>query len=216
MDHGKRGTGGDRIAVITKELASLGAHIKTYNAGAYPVFCLQTHTILRVPDILEMRLADISQYTGGTVRIRTEIAWGDRVFLLNEDVRRELAWYIMQRIQVKGTPQKCLDEMHLCVNKQGNPLQPQVYRKMLERTCDELGLSRIYNSQYLRSLYGYLEIAYGRKTIDDVAREYQVERYYLLTRIFHGVGIEYESSLIDEVASIDAPEGGDKGGAPLV
>ena len=39
---------------------------------------------------------------------------------------------------------------------------------MLERSSSELDLSRVYNSGYLRSLYGYLEIAYGRKTIEDV------------------------------------------------
>ena len=81
---------------------------------------------------------------------------------------------------------------------------------MLERASDELGLSRIYNSQYIRSLYGYLEIAYGRKTVDTVAKEYGVDRYYLLTRVFGGVDIEYESSLLDEIASIDRMEGGEK------
>ena len=74
---------------------------------------------------------------------------------------------------------------------------------MLERSSSELDLSRVYNSGYLRSLYGYLEIAYGRKTIEDVATVYQVERYYLLNRIFKGMSIEYDSQLLNEVANID-------------
>lgn len=210
MENTKRGQDGSRIAFISDELARLGTHIKTYNVGAFPVFCLQTHTILRVQDILDMHLDDLCLCINGTVRIREEIIWGKKKIPLNEEVRRKLAWYILQRIQVKGVREDCLEGLYLCVNKQGNPLQKQVYRKMLERASDELGLSRIYNSQYIRSLYGYLEIAYGRKTVDTVAKEYGVDRYYLLTRVFGGVDIEYESSLLDEIASIDRMEGGEK------
>ena len=91
---------------------------------------------------------------------------------------------------------------YLCINKQGKQLQKQVYRKMLERASSEIGLSRVYNSSYLRSLYGYLEIAYGNKTIDDVAEEYRVERYYLLNRMFKGMEIIYDRNLLDEVAGV--------------
>ena len=63
-----------------------------------------------------------------------------------------------------------LEKHYLCVNKQGRPLQKQVYRKMLERASNELALSRVYNSGYLRSLYGYMEIVHGKKTVDDIAR----------------------------------------------
>ena len=41
--------------------------------------------------------------------------------------------------------------------------------------------------------------------MDDVAREYGVERYYLLKRMFKGMSIEYDRNLLEEVASI--PEG---------
>lgn len=208
VEHTKRGQGGSRIALISDELKKLGAHIKTYSAGAYPLFCLQTHTILRVQAILDMYLDDLCQCTNGKVCIKKEIIWEEKKIPLNEYVRQELAWYVLQRIQVKDVRRECLEGLCLCVNKQKNPLQKQVYRKMLERASDELGLSRVYNPQYPRSLYGYLEIAYGRKTVDAVAEEYGVERYYLLTRIFGGMDIEYEGGLLDEIANIDRREGG--------
>ena len=55
-------------------------------------------------------------------------------------------------------------------------------------------------------LFRSLEIAYGNKTVDDVAEEYGVERYYLLNRMFKGMSIEYDRKLLEEVASIS--EGG--------
>ena len=36
--------------------------------------------------------------------------------------------------------------------------------------------------------------------------EYQVEKYYLLNRIFKGMSIEYDSRLLNEVANIDTDE----------
>ena len=135
--------------------------------------------------------------------VKDQIICDEKEVDLSGDDRRNLAWYAMQRIKVRNTEEEQMKEMYLCVNKQGKPLQKQVYRKMLERSSSELDLSRVYNSGYLRSLYGYLEIAYGRKTIEDVATEYQVERYYLLNRIFKGMSIEYDSQLLNEVANID-------------
>lgn len=192
----------NNINIIQKELDQLGCHIKTYSVGAYPVFYLQLHSVLRVQDVLEMRFIDIYSCEAGNVRVRSKILWEDRIIELSDHDRREFAWYAMQRMKVRGVKEEELQETYLCVNKQGRQLQKQVYRKMLERASNELDLSRIYNSCYLRSLYGYLQIAHGHKTVDDVAREYRVERYYLLNRIFKGTEIEYDIRLLDEIASI--------------
>lgn len=150
-----------------------------------------------------MRLSDVYECVHGNVYVKDQIICDEKEVGLSGEDRKNLAWYAMQRIKVRNTEEEQMKEMYLCVNKQGKPLQKQVYRKMLERSSSELDLSRVYNSGYLRSLYGYLEIAYGRKTIEDVATEYQVERYYLLNRIFKGMSIEYDSQLLNEVANID-------------
>lgn len=193
----------DRIGLITEEIEKLSTHIKTYSVGSYPVFYLQLHSILKVQDILEMHLSDVYNCVRGNVYVKDLIISDGKEVELSEEDRKNLAWYAMQRIKVRNTEEDQLEKMYLCVNKQGKPLKKQVYRKMLERSSSELDLSRVYNSGYLRSLYGYLEIAYGRKTIEDVATEYQVERYYLLNRIFKGMSIEYDSQLLNEVANID-------------
>ena len=192
----------DRITLISEEITKLGEHIKTYSVGAFPVFYLQLHSVLKVQDILDMRLSDIYYCSNGIVRVRKEIIWEEQIVELIDEVRRELAWYIVQRVKVKNTKDEQLAKEYLCINKQGKQLQKQVYRKMLERASSEIGLSRVYNSSYLRSLYGYLEIAYGNKTIDDVAEEYRVERYYLLNRMFKGMEIIYDRKLLDEVAGV--------------
>lgn len=196
----------DRIGLITEEIEKLSTHIKTYSVGSYPVFYLQLHSILKVQDILEMRLSDVYDCIRSNVYVKDLIISDGKEVELSEEDRKNLAWYAMQRIKVRNTEEDQLEKMYLCVNKQGKPLQKQVYRKMLERSSSELDLSRVYNSGYLRSLYGYLEIAYGRKTIEDVASEYQVERYYLLNRIFKGMSIEYDSQLLNEVANIEIDE----------
>ena len=153
----------DRITLITKEIEKLSEHIKTYSVGAYPVFYLQLHSILKVQDILEMHLADVYDSVHGNVYVKDQIIFEEKEVELNGEDRKNLAWYAMQRIKVRNTEEEQLERMYLCVNKQGKPLKKQVYRKMLERTSSELDLSRVYNSGYLRSLHGYLEIAYGEK-----------------------------------------------------
>lgn len=202
MDKKKSNEKPDLITLISEETTKLGEHIKTYSVGAFPVFYLQLHSVLKVQDILDMHLSDIYYSSDGIVRVRKEIIWEEQIVELIEEARRELAWYAMQRVKVKNTRDEQLAEEYLCINKQGKQLQKQVYRKMLERASSEIGLSRVYNSNYLRCLYGYLEIAYGNKTVDDVAEEYQVERYYLLNRMFKGMDIIYDKKLLDEVAGV--------------
>lgn len=196
---------GNYVTVTKEELNKLSNHIKTYSVGSYPVYYLQLHSSLKVQDVLDMRMIDIYMCEEGTVRVRPQIVWDNQVIELTDHGRRELAWYAMQRIKVRNAgeeQEEQLEKHYLCVNKQGRPLQKQVYRKMLERASNELALSRVYNSGYLRSLYGYMEIVHGKKTVDDIAREYQVERYYLLNRMFKGVEIQYDVKLLDEVAYI--------------
>lgn len=196
---------GNYVTVTKEELNKLSNHIKTYSVGSYPLYYLQLHSSLKVQDVLDMRMIDIYMCEEGTVRVRPQIVWDNQVIELTDHGRRELAWYAMQRIKVRNAgeeQEEQLEKHYLCVNKQGRPLQKQVYRKMLERASNELALSRVYNSGYLRSLYGYMEIVHGKKTVDDIAREYQVERYYLLNRMFKGVEIQYDVKLLDEVAYI--------------
>ena len=196
---------GNYVTVTKEELNKLSNHIKTYSVGSYPVYYLQLHSSLKVQDVLDMRMIDIYMCEEGTVRVRPQIVWDNQVIELTDHGRRELAWYAMQRIKVRNAgeeQEEQLEKHYLCVNKQGRPLQKQVYRKMLERASNELALSRVYNSGYLRSLYGYMEIVHGKKTVDDIAKEYQVERYYLLNRMFKGVEIQYDVKLLDEVAYI--------------
>lgn len=190
------------VTVTKEELNKLSNHIKTYSVGSYPVYYLQLHSSLKVQEVLDMRMIDIYMCEGGTVRVRPQIVWDGQPIELTDHGRRELAWYAMQRMKVRNAGEEELEDNYLCVNKQGKPLQKQVYRKMLERASNELALSRVYNSGYLRSLYGYMEIVHGKKTVDDIAKEYQVERYYLLNRMFKGVEIKYDDRLLNEVACI--------------
>lgn len=190
------------VTVTKEELNKLSNHIKTYSVGSYPVYYLQLHSSLKVQEVLDMRMIDIYMCEEGTVRVRPQIVWDGQPIELTDHGRRELAWYALQRMKVRNAGEEELEDNYLCVNKQGKPLQKQVYRKMLERASNELALSRVYNSGYLRSLYGYMEIVHGKKTVDDIAKEYQVERYYLLNRMFKGVEIKYDDRLLNEVACI--------------
>ena len=85
----------DRITLISEEITKLGEHIKTYSVGAFPVFYLQLHSVLKVQDILDMRLSDIYYCSNGIVRVRKEIIWEEQIVELIDEVRRELAWYIV-------------------------------------------------------------------------------------------------------------------------
>ncbi|MDD3361834.1 MAG: hypothetical protein PHW34_09205 [Hespellia sp.] len=190
------------VETILKELNILSGHVKTYSTGAYPAFYLQLHTVLRIQDILEMQLSDLYFWDSGMIRILPEIVYAGEKIELDEEGRRELAWYAMQRIAVRTANEEVLDDW-LCVNKQGKQLQMQAYRKTLERASAELGFKLNYNVGYLHSLYGYLEIAHGRKTIAEVADEYHVTRYYLLNRIFKGMEIQYLDHVLSHVANIN-------------
>ena len=91
--------------------------------------------------------------------------------MLFRSERMELAWYAMQRIPVRDTQEEVLNDW-LCVNKQGKQLQMTAYRKLLERASAELRFKENYNVGYLHALYGYLAIAFGRKTVHEMAKEY--------------------------------------------
>ena len=146
-----------------------------------------------------MKLSDFYYWEEGMIKMLPEILYGDENINLDAEGRKEFAWYALQRIPVRETTAEVLDDW-LCVNKQGRQLQIQGYRKMLERASAELNFKNNYNVGYLHSLYGYLEIALGKKT---VAEEYQVSRYYLLNRIFRGMEIQYVDSVIQQVANIE-------------
>lgn len=192
---------GDTLELIMKNLKCLSDHVKTYNVGAYPAFYFQLHTVLHIQDILDMQLSDLFYWEDGKIKMLPEILYAGEKIVLDAEDRREMAWYVLQRIPVRETAEEVLDDW-LCVNKQGKQLQIQAYRKMLERTSAELNFKTNYNAGYLHILYGYLEIAFGRKTINEVANEYRVTRYYLLNRLFKGMSIQYFDSVIEQVANI--------------
>lgn len=187
---------------IIEELMCLKEHIKIYSTGAFPAFFLQTNTVLKIQDILDMQLSDIYFWEEGMIKILPGIVYAGEEIVLDSVGRKELAWYALQRIPVCETNEEVLDDW-LCVNKQGNQLQMQAYRKMLERSSGELHFKENYNAGYLHSLYGYLSIALGKKTVAEVAKEYHVSRYYLLNRIFKGVEIQYLDHVIEQVANIN-------------
>lgn len=190
-----------RIQIIISELEKLENHIKTYSTGAFPCFYLQLHSALKVQDILDLSLSDVYWCEQGNIRVKTNMKVQGMIVTLNDEDRMALAWYALQRIPVFRTNESVLQD-YLSVNKQGKPLQKQVYRKMLERMSGELGLSRIYNAGYIRSLYGYLQICHGQKTIDEMAAEYGVTKYYLLNRMLKTLPIEYAEDILHQVACI--------------
>lgn len=189
------------IETILKELETLLGHVKIYSTGAYPAVFLQIHSPLKIQDILDMRLSDLYYWEDGTIRLMSEILYLDEQIYLDDEARKNLAWYALQRIPVCGAKEEVLDNW-LCVNRQGRPLLLQAYRKMLERASAELNFAQTYNAGYLRSLYGYIDIAHGKKTVDEVAREYRVTRKYLLNHVFRGMEIQYTDSVICQVANI--------------
>lgn len=193
------------IDMITADLNKLGQHIKDFNKGAYPAYLFQLHSVLKIHDILEMRLSDVYYCDDGCVRLFPEIVFEGEKVHLDEWMRKELAWYALQRVAVCNADEAALDDW-LCVNIHGRQLQPQAYRKMLERTSYELGFRSNYSVGYLHSLYGYLRIASGQRTIAEVAREYGVTQYYLQNRIFKGTPIQYEDHIIRLVANIEIDE----------
>lgn len=190
-----------RIQIIISELEKLENHIKTYSTGAFPCFYLQLHSALKVQDILDLSLSDVYWCEQGNIRVKTNMKVQGMKVTLNDEDRMALAWYALQRIPVCRTNESVLQD-YLSVNKQGKPLQKQVYRKMLERMSGELGLSRIYNAGYIRSLYGYLQICHGQKTIDEMAAEYGVTKYYLLNRMLKTLPIEYAEDILHQIACI--------------
>lgn len=63
------------IDMITADLDRLGQHIKDFNKGAYPAFLFQLHSVLKIHDILEMRLSDVYYCDDGCVRLLPEIVF---------------------------------------------------------------------------------------------------------------------------------------------
>src|SRR5699024_6065018 len=121
------------IDMITADLDRLGQHIKDFNKGAYPAFLFQLHSVLKIHDILEMRLSDVYYCDDGCVRLLAEIVCEGEKVHLDQQMRTELAWYALQRVAVCNADEEALEDW-LCVNIHGRQLQPQAYRKMLERT----------------------------------------------------------------------------------
>lgn len=187
---------------IVKELEMLKQHVKKYHTGIFPAIYLQIHSVMRIQDIQEMILGDVYFVEDSIVKVRAVIDYLDYQISIDAAGRKELAWYALQRLPVLGATEDMLGEW-LCLNKNGKQLQVPAYRKMLERTAEELNLKNKYTISYLRSMYGYLAIARGEKTIEGVAREYGVTKYYLVNRIFNGLEIQYFSEVIDIVANIE-------------
>ena len=109
------------IDMITADLDRLGQHIKDFNKGAYPAFLFQLHSVLKIHDILEMRLSDVYYCDDGCVRLLPEIVFEGEKVHLDQQMRTELAWYALQRVAVCNADEEALEDW-LCVNIHGRQL----------------------------------------------------------------------------------------------
>lgn len=193
---------------IIKELDQMEKHMKKYYRGAYPAMFLQLHSTLEISEILEMKLGDLLYCDKGKIKMYPDIVYRGKKIVLDENARKELAWCLLQRVPAVNADEAMLDEW-LCVNVQGHKLKIHAYRKMLLRTNIELNFSENYNVTRLHSLYGYMEIASGRKSVMQVAKEYQVSRTYLLQRIFRNMDVDFMDYVIEQVTNAREEEDDD-------
>lgn len=188
---------------IIRELKILDAHIKTYNEGAYPAFYLQMKTAFRVVDILSLKLKDLYEIVDGTITVKDSVTVNETLFKLNPEDKMAFGAYILHRTPIIiGEGEEEIMDDFLCVNKQGNQLTNQVYRKLLERAVYELSLKHDFNTFYLHSLYGYFQFVFARKTIPALMKEYHCSKYYLLNQIWKGFEIGYASRVVHRAAGI--------------
>lgn len=193
---------------IIQELDKMEKHMKKYYRGAYPAMFLQLHSTLEISEILEMKLGDLLYCDKGKIKMYPDIVYRGKKIVLDENARRELAWCLLQRVPAVNADESMLDEW-LCVNIQGQKLKIHAYRKMLLRTNTELNFSENYNVTRLHSLYGYMEIASGRKSVMQVAKEYRVSRTYLLQRIFRNMDVDFMDYVIEQVTNAREEEDDD-------
>ena len=193
----------NELEEILQELKILETHLKKYNEGAFPAFYLQLKTAFRVPDILALRLKDVYTIFDGKISVKDSININADVFRLKAEDRLAFATYILHRTPANiEKDQEYILEDYLCVNKQGNQLTNQVYRKLLERAVYELDLKHDYNTFYLHSLYGYLQLVFARKTVPALMQEYHCSKYYLINQILKGFHVGLASSVVRQVAGV--------------
>lgn len=197
----------DELYEIIRELKILDAHIKTYNEGAYPAFYLQMKTAFRVVDILSLKLKDLYEVVDGTITVKDRVTVNGTTFKLKPEDKMTFATYILHRtpIDIEEDEENILNDF-LCVNKQGNQLTNQVYRKLLERAVYELSLKHDFNTFYLHSLYGYFQFVFAKKTIPALMKEYHCSKYYLINQIWKGFEIGYASRVVHQAAGITETE----------
>lgn len=191
---------------LKTETIKLGEHMKRYATGMYPAYYLQLNTPWKINNILKMTLADI--YTiddSATLKVKEE-GKGEPSILFTQEDRKNLAWYAFSRVPVRNV-QKSMFADALCLNKQNQPLTLQVYRKTLERFSKELNLSQLYNTTYLKRLYGYFNIIEGRKTAGMLALEYQTSKSYVINNMLREFDCEILETTLLEIAGIES--GGD-------
>ena len=193
---------------IIQELEQMENHMKKYYRGAYPAMFLQLHSPLEISEILEMRLGDLLYCDKGKIKMYPDIVYRGKKIVLEEKDRKELAWCLLQRVPAVNAEESMLEDW-LCVNIQGQKLKIHAYRKMLLRTNSELNFDVNYSATRLHSLYGYMEIATGKKSVIQVAREYQVSRSYLLQRIFKNMDVDFMDYVIEQVANAREEEDDD-------
>lgn len=188
---------------IIRELKILDGHLKKYNEGAYPAFYLQLKTAFRVADILALRLKDVYCIIDGKITVKESVTINDTMFRLKDEDKVTFATYILHRTPFSiAEDEEHILEDYLCVNKQGNQLTNQVYRKLLERAVYELNLKHDFNTFYLHSLYGYFQLVFAKKTTPALMKEYHCSRYYLFNQILKGFNIGLASSVVLQAAGI--------------
>lgn len=193
---------------IINELEMMENHMKKYYRGAYPAMYLQLYSPLEIHEILEMKLEDFLYCENGLVKMYPEIIYRGKKIELDEKGRKEIAWCLLQRVPAVNADESMLDDW-LCVNVHGQKLKIHAYRKMLLRANCELNFKRNYNVTRLHSLYGYLEIASGKKSVMEVAREYKVSRTYLLQRTFKNLDVDFMDYIIEQVTNSKEEEDDD-------
>lgn len=195
-----------QLEKIEKELNLLETYIKTFHVGYYPAFYLTLHHGINATDIFQLLLSDIYQMNDpDCLQVRSKVRIGKHEVVLSQTDRLTLSWYLMQRIPVAKANEADFS-LPFCVNRQGKEVQSPSYRKALECAAKELKLDQKYTTRHIKAIYGYREIANGRKTVTEIADQFHCSKQHLIGHILGKFPIIYKEGLIYKIAGIDYNE----------
>lgn len=188
---------------VEQELLLLDDHMKTYHVGYYPMFYFTKFYGVNANDMLGFLLLDFYETYDFDVGVKVKewVQIGKRKIYFSESDRLMLSWYLLQRIAIQSRSVTDNDlKKPMCQNRNGNPVKAPAYRRVLERASKELGLSRCYNTSYLKSVYAYREIALGHKTINEVAELFNCSKMHLKNCILKPFLPVYDGEMIQKIA----------------